>query len=277
MARQYLVTLLTDFGSAEAYPAAMKGVILRRCGRANIVDISHDIPPHDVLSAAYVLAGAAPWFPPGTVHVIVVDPGVGTDRKILVGKFAGQTYVFPDNGVITMIAEAAPAEQLVAVRNPQFLPRGPISSTFHGRDVFAPIAAELLKGMSLARLGPQPDTFKLLDLPPCEEADGEIRGQVVHVDSFGNLITNIHEQVVGRHWPDLDGFHGFCAAADVGPLQGAYGFVEPGKALMLINSASLIEVAVNRGRASDVLGAAVGTPVRLAAATQPPPPPLPPG
>ncbi len=263
MAKQHLATLLTDFGSRDAYVAAMKGVILSACPRARIVDLSHDVPAHDVLAGAFVLDGAAPYFPPGTVHVVVVDPGVGTDRSILVGRFDRRTYLFPDNGVITLIADRGPAEELVVVRNPNYLPSRPASTTFHGRDVFAPLAAELLKGLDIRRLGPRPDTYRLLDLPACEETPAEIVGQVVYVDTFGNLVSNIREEHVRRRWMDLETVRGSCAGRDVGPLRGAYGFAEEGEAVLLFNSMGRVEVAVNRGRACDHFHAGIGTVIRL--------------
>ena len=263
MAKQFLATLLTDFGTHDAYVAAMKGVILRSCPRAQIVDISHEIPAHDVLAAAMVLAGAARYFPPETLHVVVVDPGVGTDRRILAGTFEGQTYLFPDNGVITMVAERGPAEELVIVRHPDFTTPRHLSQTFHGRDVFAPLAAEILKGLDIRRLGPQPETFTLLDLPVCEEGPNELIGQVMYVDVFGNLVSNIPAARVYACWADFEGVRGSLAGRDVGPIQGAYGFVEPGEPVMVINSTGLVEIAVNRGRACDVLQAGVGTVVRL--------------
>ena len=263
MAKQPLVTLLTDFGTREPYVAAMKGVILSMCPEAQIVDITHEIPAHDVLAASFVLAESAPYFPIGTVHVVVVDPGVGTKRKILIGRYGGQVYVFPDNGVITTVAEGGPAVALVVVRNPNYLPMGPASTTFHGRDIFAPVAAHVLNGVELDRFGPQPDTFRLLDLPVCEETDREIIGKVIYVDTFGNLITNIPEEVVRGRWPDLDSVRGFCNDKGVGTLQGAYGFVTEGEPAMLFNSMGRVEIAINRGRASDVLEAGFGAEVRL--------------
>ena len=265
MAKQLVATLLTDFGTREPYPAAIKGVILSLCPQAQVVDISHDIPPYDVLAGAVVLGESAPYFPPGTVHVIVVDPGVGTGRRVLVGRFEGQTYVFPDNGVITAVAERGPAEALVVVRNPDYLPGLGVSTTFHGRDVFAPIAAQILNGLSIHRLGPEPETYRLLEIPACEETTDEIVGQVIYVDSFGNLISNIPEQIVRERWVHLDAVRGTCGDQDVGTLQGAYGFVEDGHPLMLFNSMGRVEVAVNRGRACDVLKAEFGTPIRLRA------------
>ena len=265
MAKQLLATLLTDFGTREPYAAAMKGVILSLCPYAQVVDISHDIRPYDVLGAAMVLGESAPCFPPGTVHVVVVDPGVGTDRRVLVGQFQGRMYVFPDNGVITAVAERGPAEALVVVRNPAYLPKFPASATFQGRDVFAPIAAQILNGLHIQRLGPQPETYKLLELPACEETQGEIVGQVIHVDSFGNLISNIPESLVRERWMHLEAVRGTCGERDVGGIQSTYGFVGEGQPLMLFNSMGRVEVAVNRGRACDVFEAGFGTPIRLKA------------
>jgi len=270
MAKRAIVTLLTDFGSRAAYPAAMKGVLLSRCPKAQIVDITHDVPAHDVVAGAFLLDQAARCFPPGTVHVVVVDPGVGTDRRILVGRFAGQTYVFPDNGVITLVAARGPAQELVVVRNRELLPRGAPSQTFHGRDIFAPVAAHVLNGVSLRRFGPQPDTFRLLELPVYEETPDEIAGQVVYVDSFGNLVTNIPERAVRAKWMDLEAVRGWCAGKSVGSLQGAYGFVPEGEAMVLFNSMSRVEVAVNQGRACDELNAGFGTVVRLTCHRAPP-------
>jgi S-adenosyl-L-methionine hydrolase (adenosine-forming) len=263
MAKQAMVTLLTDFGLQDGYVAAMKGVILTACPRAQIEDISHDVPAHDVLAAALVLEGAAPYFPPDTLHVVVVDPGVGTERRILAGRFRGQTYLFPDNGVISMIAERGPAEELVAVRNTDYLPPRAIPSTFHGRDIFAPLAAHILNGLSISRLGPQPDTFKLFDLPACRQEGQDIIGQVIYIDRFGNLVTNIPAREVTQHWDDLESISARCGDKEAGMLLGAYGFVEPGQPLAVFNSSGRVELAVNRGRASDVFQAAVGTEVRL--------------
>ena len=266
MAKQVpLLTLLTDFGSQDAYPAAMKGMILSLCPRARIVDISHDVPAHDVVAGAFVLEQAAPYFPRGTVHVVVVDPGVGTDRRILVGRFDGRMYVFPDNGIITLIAERGPAEELVVVRNPAYLPARAASATFQGRDVFAPVVAHVLNGVDIRRLGPQPGTYRLLELPVYEETEDEIVGQVVYVDSFGNLVSNIPAEAVHGRWLDLERVRGWCAGRTIGAIQAAYGFAEEGQPVLLFNSMGRVEVAVNRGRACDVFQAGLGTVIRLTA------------
>lgn len=263
MAKRMIVTLLTDFGRADPYVAAMKGVILSMCPRAQLVDLSHEIPPQDVLSAAFVLAHAAPYYPPGTLHMVVVDPGVGTDRRILAARFGEQLFLFPDNGVITFVAERMPLEGIVAVRNTKYLPSAEPSRTFHGRDLFAPIAGHLLNGLDIAKLGPQPDSYKLLDFPAPIPQETHILGQVIYVDRFGNLVSNIPEQMVRHRYAELDKMRVICAERDAGMFQGTYAFVEPGKPLALFNSMGYVEVAVNRGRACDVFNAEIGTEVRI--------------
>ena len=261
MAKQSLVTLLTDFGTSDPYVAAMKGDLLRRCPRAQIVDISHDIPPHNVLVGAVVLAEAARHFPPETLHVVVVDPGVGTDRRILAAQCGEQMFLLPDNGVITMVADAAPIEELVVVRNTDVL--GGVSMTFHGRDVFAPLAAQILNGLALHRLGPQPDSYRQLEIPVPVRSGDAVVGQVIYVDRFGNLVSNITWRDVEYIWQDPATVRVSCLGRDLGPLQGTYGFAAEGELLALVNSMGRIEVAVNRGRACDALDAGVGTEVRL--------------
>lgn len=263
MAKQQIVTLLTDFGLADAYVAEMKGAILNIAPGTTLVDISHEITPGEVMAGAFVLRQALPYFPAGTVHCAVVDPGVGTERRILAARYAGQTVVFPDNGLITFVDRDQPLEQIAAVRNEQFF-LGPISTTFHGRDIMAPVAAHIARGLPLGRLGPPPEKFKLLDIPPPrEDADGSLVGQVLYVDNFGNLISSLSAAQLelgpsGRVGPEV-----FCGTQPVGPLQVAYANVRAGEPLALINSMSLVEVAVNGGRACDVLSAGVGTPIRV--------------
>jgi len=263
MAKRQLVTLLTDFGLADPYAAAMKGVILSLCPGANIVDVSHEVPPQDVLAGAMVLAQSAPYFPPETLHVVVVDPGVGTDRRILVAKLAGQMVLAPDNGVITLLTERLRLDAIIVVRNPRYLPSG-ASRTFHGRDVFAPIAGHILNGLDINSLGPQPDSYKLLDLPQPDLKEQDISGQVIYVDRFGNLVSNITERLVRESFPDLEAVTITCAGRPIGGLTGTYGFADPGELLALFDSMGYVEVAVNGGRACDALGAGVGAEMKVA-------------
>ena len=263
MARSQIVTLLTDFGTADGYVGAVKGAILATCPRATIVDISHEVPAHDILAGALALSAAAPYFPPETLHVVVVDPTVGTDRKILAARFGGQIYLFPDNGVITLIAERGPAESLNVVLPPQQLAGRPGSMTFHGRDIFAPVAGRILSGIDIRRLGPQPGSYTLLDIPAPIESEAEISGQVIHVDRFGNLMTNIPAAAVMQKWPNLESVRATCDSQDAGRFEATYAFAEDKAPLVLFDSSGRVELAVNQGRACDEFDAEVGTPVTL--------------
>jgi len=263
MARPELVTLLTDFGTRDGFAGAMKGAILAVCPRADIVDISHDVPAHDIMAGALALEAAAPQFPPETLHVVVVDPTVGTGRKILVGRFGKQVYLFPDNGVITLIAVGYPTESLNIALPPQRVSSRPASMTFHGRDIFAPLAGQILMGQDIRKLGPQPGAYTLLDIPECVTDDNDISGQVIHVDRFGNLVTNIPAAAVMRKWPNIEAVRATCAGRDAGRFAATYAFAEDEAPLVLLNSAGRVELAVNRGRACDVLSAGVGAPVSL--------------
>ncbi len=264
MAKIGLATLMTDFGTDGPYVAAMKGAILRACPIARVVDICHDIPPHDVLAGSFVWAQATPYFPEGTIHVGVVDPGVGTVREILAATIGGQIFLMPDNGLISFVAKAMPMEAIVVVKNKTYLPREETSTTFHGRDIFAPLAGEIMKGLDIHELGIQPETFKTLDLPePKQEDTGALVGQVLFVDRFGNLISNISRKVVTEHWPDVESLGIVCAGRDIGPLRDTYGVAEAGQPLVLFNSMALLEIAVNQGKASEVLQAGVGAEVRV--------------
>lgn len=262
MAKQAIVTLLTDFGVSGPYVAAMKGVILSVCPRAQIVDISHEVAPQDVLAGAMVLAQAAPCFPPGTLHVAVIDPAVGTERRLLAAVLDRQTFLLPDNGLITFVAQRMPMAAIVAVRNRKYLPHGG-ANTFDGRDVFAPLAGQILNGLDINRLGPQPSAYKLLDLPDIQLSADRIVGQVIYVDHFGNLVSNIPEPVVRQRIQDPDGVRVRCNGKEAVPFRGTYGFVEPGESLALFNSMGYVELAVNYGRANEAMDAGVGSEVEV--------------
>ncbi len=259
--RQPILTLLTDFGRSDPYVAAMKGVILSSCPTVQIVDISHDIPAHDVSGGAFVLAQAAPWFPKGTVHVVVVDPAVGTDRRLLVAQIGGQVFLAPDNGVLSFLDEQLPLEAIRVVLETRYTPGSSVSATFHGRDVFAPIAARILNGLDIAKLGPQPETYKHLDLPVCHIEGNALVGEVLHIDHFGNLITNIPRQTILQRWENIDAVSVRCAGRTIRGFQQTYGLAEPGTPIALFNSMELLELAVNQGRACEALGARRGTAV----------------
>ena len=262
-----IITLLTDFGVESTYPAQMKGVILERRPEAVLVDMSHGVPPHDVHTAAFMLASAVPAFPEGTVHLTVVDPGVGGSRRVLAAEADGRFHVAPDNGVLTLVAQgrrllgpdAAPAA-VVAVQDESHYRRD-VSSTFHGRDIFAPLAAALAGGVDLDSLGPRIDDFQRFTLPLPERDGHTLRGRVLYVDPFGNLVTNVSGPVLETL--DASRIEIRIAGAVVRGLSRAYGDVPPGILLAYIGSAGLLEVAVNLQSAAVRLGAGRGTPLTV--------------
>jgi S-adenosyl-L-methionine hydrolase (adenosine-forming) len=189
--RQSIVTLLTDFGSQDYFVGAMKGVIFSINPTAKIIDITHEIPPQDIEAAAFNLLACYRDFPPGTVHVAVVDPGVGSTRRAIVIACADQYFVGPDNGMFSWICEREGNFTAVNLTNEMFF-RHPVSATFHGRDVFAPVAAALSRGLAAADLGtPLTDIVRLKSLAPTFPDDRTIKGRIIHIDRFGNCVTNV--------------------------------------------------------------------------------------
>lgn len=258
-----IITLLTDFGVESTYPSQMKGVMLQRQPEAVLVDLTHGVPPHDVRTAAFMLASAAPAFPEGTVHLSVVDPGVGGTRRVLAAKVNGHFHVAPDNGTLTLVAQGrrllgpdtGPAT-VVAVQDETHYRRD-VSSTFHGRDVFAPLAAALVDGVDLDSLGPRIDDFERFNLPLPEREGDAIHGQVLYADPFGNLVTNVSGAMFEVLDPSRVEIR--LSGAVIRGLCRAYCDVPPGILLAYIGSAGLVEVAVNQQSAAVRLGAGRGT------------------
>ncbi|MBI4270849.1 MAG: SAM-dependent chlorinase/fluorinase [Candidatus Rokubacteria bacterium] len=252
-----VVTLTSDFGTRDAYVAELKAAVLSITRDVHLVDVTHEIPPHDVTAGALVLEAAAPWFPPGTVHVGVVDPGVGTARRGLALLSRGQLFVGPDNGLFTPFLAGADWEAF-ELRAPEYR-RGTVSATFHGRDVFAPAAAHLALGLPPARLGPRLPNPVRLTWPGARARGGALAGVVLHVDRFGNLVTSIREDALAALGPS--------AAVRVGGrtlrLVRTYGALDPGAAGALVGSQGRLEIAVREGSAAAVLGVRAGTPVRV--------------
>ena len=259
-----IITLLTDFGVESTYPAQMKGVILGRCPGAVLVDLSHGVPAHDVHTAAFMLASAAPAFPPGTIHVVVVDPQVGSQRRFLAAEADGHTYIGPDNGVLTLVTRGGLLRgagegkvRVFSVENRAFF-RTEVSSTVHGRDIFAPVAAAIADGVDVADMGPEIDSIEEFEVPLPKRDGGRITGQVLYVDPFGNLVTNIAGSMLAGAGADIQVR---IAGAVVRGVSRAYSDVPAGMLLAYIGSAGLLEVAVNRQSAATRLGAGIGTPL----------------
>ena len=258
-----LITLLTDFGTRDHYVAAIKGVILQIAPQTMIVDVTHEIDPQDVVRAAFVLRQIWDWYPPGTVHLAVVDPGVGSDRRILAGRYTGQYVVAPDNGLISMVHHELRIEAMHEVDNRKYmLPT--ISATFHGRDIMAPVAAHLAGGVSIQDLGPRTDHVDVLQLAAVQRTSAHgLTGQVLCVDRFGNLITNItrHDLLATvQHHREVKVYLGRVC---VGPLRTSYHEVAAGEPLALIGSCDRLEIAVNRGNAAKVLALQPGAQVEV--------------
>jgi S-adenosylmethionine hydrolase len=249
-----IVTLTTDFGARDPYVAAMKGVILGIAREARLVDVSHEVAAHDVTEAALALEAAAPFFPPGTVHLAVVDPGVGTARRGLVVVAAHAVFVGPDNGLFTPFLEGGEVRAYELTAS-QYRLRT-VSRTFHGRDVFAPAAAHLALGLPAERLGPRVEDPVRLHWPTVRETHGAVAGTVLHVDRFGNLVTSIRAEA----------FESFGAVTvrvvgRVLPFVGTYGDLATGQAGALIGGSGRLEIAVREDSAATRLRARRGTPV----------------
>lgn len=250
------ITLLTDFGTGDGYAAAMRGVLAGLAPQAVVEDASHDVPAGDIRHAAFALAAYWRLYPEDTIHVVVVDPGVGSGRRALVGTADGRFLVAPDNGVLGRVTAAAGTVRLRAVEAPELM-RADVSTTFHGRDVFAPAAAHLANGVALERFGPVVEDPVALDLPVPLRSEDVVQGQVAHVDHFGTLVTNVPADWVDpRADVSVDG-------VSVGRLRGTYADVEPGRPVALIGSAGLLEVAVRNGSATRVMGRGRGAEVTL--------------
>ena len=254
-----IVTLTTDFGGADGYLGAVKGVILARFRKAELVDLAHDLAPGDVRAASDVLARATPLFPQRSVHLAVIDPGVGTARRGLALLHGGQLYVGRDNGVFAGVL-AQPGTPLCWSLENWGLWREVVSPVFHGRDVFGPVAAHLAGGGDPREVGPAIDPASLarLELPAPVSRGDALHGEVVHVDRFGNLITNLTA-------PEVSGGATVELAERRLPLSRTYGDGAPGALLALVGSSGKIEIAANGASAAAVLGAGAGLVVILRA------------
>ncbi|WP_457554361.1 SAM hydrolase/SAM-dependent halogenase family protein [Candidatus Pyrohabitans sp.] len=253
-----IITLTTDFGGSE-YAGAMKGVILSIAPHARVVDITHNIRSFDVRHAAYVVKSVCPYFPRGSIHVVVVDPGVGTPRRGIAIETRDYYYVGPDNGVFTFVEDIKRAVELRLKAR---------SRTFHGRDVFAPVAARLARGEAIESFGEQVEEIVRLPIAEAKLLEDKIRGEVLCVDVFGNVITNIPEQLLARaniNYGDRIRIRLGARKLEVPFLQ-SYGFAREGELLALVGSEGYLEVAVNRGSASAELGVKGGEKVEICAA-----------
>jgi S-adenosylmethionine hydrolase len=252
-----VVTFTTDFGTHDGYAGAMKGVVLSIAPRATLVDITHGIPAQDVAGGAVALAQAAP----GSIHLAVVDPGVGGERADLLVESGGSFFIGPDNGVLSLAARAP--RKIYWIEAPSFR-RDPVSPTFHGRDVFAPTAGRLATGASAAEAGPLVPKMIDLGAPRIHRRDGVLEGEVIHVDGFGNLLTSLPQESLGPAGSaqvvvEVDGTEGRFEPQ----LGRTFSDVDPGSLIAYVGSGGQLEIARRDGSAAQRIGAHRGTPVRV--------------
>ncbi|MBD2093134.1 SAM-dependent chlorinase/fluorinase [Microcoleus sp. FACHB-1515] len=253
-----LLTLLTDFGTRDSYVAAMKGVIAQIDRTLQSIDLTHDIEPQDVYSARFCLMTAYPYFPPETVHVAVVDPGVGSSRRAIAVQLENGFLVAPDNGLVSGVLSQFSAVAAVELTNSAYWRVAKTSCTFHGRDIFAPVGAHLARGVPLAELGNPIDLHSLIQLSlpnPASTKDGWT-GCIQAIDRFGNLITNIPADVLPPRW--------FVSIAQT-RIAGSFTYADRpvGELLALVGSHGFVEIAINCGSAQAALKLAIGTPIKI--------------
>ena len=257
-----IITLTTDYGTNDHLVGTMKGVILKINPDVTIVDITHNVTAYDLLDGALAIGSAYAYFPPKTVHVVVVDPGVGTERRPLLVSAQNQYFIAPDNGVLSVIFER---EDNVVVRhaNVEHYYLSPLSKTFHGRDVFAPVAAWLTKGWQTPSMGDEITDYKKFAMPKPKEADGSLMGVVLRVDAFGNLITNFRSEHLATNAHENGNLNLQVGAHAVKKLVDTFARGAAGEPIAYVGSSGYIEIGVNKGSAARTLALGRGTPVVL--------------
>lgn len=270
-----MITLTTDFGTQDAYVPAMKGAMLSIAPDTRLVDITHQISPQDIMEAAFVMQGAVPYFPAGTVHLVVVDPGVGSERRAIALKHNDQWFVGPDNGIFSLLLNQEPPDEIVVLDNPDVWRTSTPSATFHGRDIFAPVAAHLAAGASLRDVGTPIDRLSSLRWALPMVVEHTVEGWVVHIDRFGNCVTNIRRDTVAEAFPRIDAdalsphpdtaipLKCYVGSTILEALHPTYAAVAEGDPLMLFGSSGFLEVAVNSGHAAELLNIRKSDAVKL--------------
>lgn len=254
-----LLTLLSDFGSQDSYVGIMKGVIAGIAPTARVIDLTHAIPPQAIAIGSFQLGMAYRYFPEGTVHIAVVDPGVGGTRRPIALQTASAYFVAPDNGLLSSILEQEAIEKAVVLNQPKYWRSSSPSATFHGRDIFAPVGAHLTQGVAIEDLGEaiDPATLQRLDLSPVQVTKEGYQGCIQAIDHFGNLITNLPRSLVGdRAWK-------ICLRGQCYPGVRTYADGAIGEVLGLVGSHDYLEIAVHSGNAAAILGAQIGDGVQV--------------
>jgi S-adenosyl-L-methionine hydrolase (adenosine-forming) len=257
-----IITLTTDYGTNDHLVGTLKGVILKINPDVTIVDITHGITPFDLLDGALAIGSAYAYFPPKTIHIVVVDPGVGTERRPLLVSGDNQYFVAPDNGVLSLVYERN-ANVVVRHANAEHYYLQPVSNTFHGRDIFAPIAAWLSKGWQTAGMGEEIQDYKKFALPRPKASDGATKGVVMRVDSFGNLITNFRAEDLSEEDRSKGQVNLQVGTQTITRLVDTFARGQNGEPIAFIGSSGYVEIAVNKGSAARALGIGRGAAVVL--------------
>jgi len=258
-----IIALLTDFGTRDHYSGVMKGVVLGICPDVTLVDLSHDLPPHDIAFAALELAATYKYFPAGTIFLVVVDPGVGTSRRGLAAEAGDRRFIAPDNGVLSAVFQEAPPKRVVELSERRYA-RPTVSRTFEGRDRFAPAAAFLAKGIHLEAFGRAVTDYHLLDLAPPLLLNGTtLSGRVIRVDRFGNIVTNLDRKACERLTGGPAGLQLSVGGKTIDRIVSTYGDLAPGEIGALFGSTDHLECSAQSANAAERLGVAVGDPVEL--------------
>lgn len=266
MVRLRVIALLSDFGFKESSVAAMKGTILSICPKAHIVDISHEIPPFDIRYGAFVFASAAPYFPKGTIFVGVVDPGVGTGRRGIVIETERFLAVGPDNGLFSLFMDREGVKNVYEIKNEDLMLEKK-THTFHGLTIFSPVAAHLANGVEARLVGPKIDNYIRWSSPKSIVKEGVVWGEIIHIDQFGNGITNITEKDLKKISVTYNANMKIMINGKIinSPFKRAYGHVKAGNYVCVIGSYDFLEISINQGNASKKLGLRVGNKIRVEA------------
>lgn len=260
-----IVTLLTDYGTKEHFVGAMKGVLLEINPQVDIIDISHEIASHDILEGAFTLSCYHNYFPHHTIHIAVVDPGVGTRRRPIIVSTENYTYIAPDNGLLSFVYETEPISRVIHITAEHFFHK-PVSRTFHGRDIFAPVAAWISKGIELVQFGEEITDYVKLSTPKVRIVDAKlVQGVVLHIDKFGNVVTNFTERNIPHAETDELLFEKFIVAnREITEKKEAYEEGSPKEVFVILGSSGYYEIVTSRGSAAALLGVRRGSEVTVA-------------
>ena len=254
-----IITLLTDFGTKDHYVASMKGVILRINPQCTLIDITHHVSPQDIREGAFLLASASPYFPKGTIHVSVVDPGVGGPREPILVKTTNYFFIGPDNGLLTLAAQKDGIKHIVVLTNKKYFPPE-VSATFHGRDIFAPVAGYLSLGVNPKVFGEKTHYLVELDSGQPEFKRDQFIGEIIHIDNFGNLVSNIDQKAFSRFTKNRT-FLIKAGKRIIKGLKRGYWEAKDGELIAILDSSGFLEIAVREGSAQKVLKVKRGDPI----------------